>query len=264
MNTNDVWRIWDREKKYGHVLYRRAIGELPEMESSKSLASQMAGIVKPEDRILDVGCGAGHYLRSLLSVLDIPFTYTGIDATKGYIELARKAWEYEKRASFMVGDIFSLPFDSAEYDVVICCNMLLHLPAIKKPINELVRVAGKNVLVRSLFGNRSFRVQEVYSHETHPDFPPFYEGNDEFHDNGEPRSFYYLNTYSTTYVSTLLKKNPRVLSYTLFDDTNFDPQAINRDAEGNDGQVNATRSLSGRQFNGPLHMQWQYLHIRLN
>jgi hypothetical protein len=29
-------RVWDREIDYGQLLYRRAIGELPEMESAKA------------------------------------------------------------------------------------------------------------------------------------------------------------------------------------------------------------------------------------
>ena len=54
---DDKWRVWDRETEYGRLLYQRATGELPEMESSKAMARQVKTFVSPGDRILDVGCG---------------------------------------------------------------------------------------------------------------------------------------------------------------------------------------------------------------
>lgn len=81
----DKWRqSWlnkEDGERYGEVLYRRAIGEFPEMESSKAVAACVENIAKPIDRILDVGCGAGHYLRSLDRVLPFEFHYMGVDAT---------------------------------------------------------------------------------------------------------------------------------------------------------------------------------------
>jgi len=38
------WRIWDKDKEYGDLFFKRAIGELPEMESSKALATYRGSI----------------------------------------------------------------------------------------------------------------------------------------------------------------------------------------------------------------------------
>lgn len=86
------WKAWDNEKEYGELFYDRAVGKISEMESSKAVARHVAELATANDMILDVGCGAGHYLRSLDSILKIPFRYYGIDATQYYIELARKAF----------------------------------------------------------------------------------------------------------------------------------------------------------------------------
>ena len=100
-------RIWDQNQEYGEILFKRAIGDLPEMESAKAIAGMVKELIRPNDLILDVGCGAGHYLRSLRQeITDVPFQYMGIDATASSIKLARKAWSGDHRAKFEVGDVF--------------------------------------------------------------------------------------------------------------------------------------------------------------
>ena len=61
---SNQWKVWDRDENYGDVLYKRAVGDLPEMESSKNKALLMKKYVSDNTSLLDVGCGAGHYLRS--------------------------------------------------------------------------------------------------------------------------------------------------------------------------------------------------------
>lgn len=42
MNENsDTWRIWENEREYGNLLFKRAIGEMPEMESAKATAKMV-------------------------------------------------------------------------------------------------------------------------------------------------------------------------------------------------------------------------------
>ena len=54
-------------------------------------------------KLLDVGCGAGHYLKSIKERLNKTVDYIGLDATKYYIDLAKKAFPVNE---FIVGDIF--------------------------------------------------------------------------------------------------------------------------------------------------------------
>ena len=87
-----TWKVWDKEKAYGDLFFKRATGELPEMESSKALARIIQSYLEDGDKIGDIGCGAGHYLRSIDKRATNKFHYLGIDQTAYYIEKANEAF----------------------------------------------------------------------------------------------------------------------------------------------------------------------------
>ena len=126
------------------------------MECSKAAAMLIQSWIRSGDSLLDVGCGAGHYLRSLLRTIPTPFEYTGIDATGGYIELAKKAWKHVPLARFLQGDIFALPVEERSFDLVMSANVFLHLPSIAIPLDQLIRAARRNVLIRMMVGDQEF------------------------------------------------------------------------------------------------------------
>ena len=260
MAGRDAWRVWDGETEYGQLLFKRATGELPEMESSKAVAAIVKGLLQPDDRILDVGCGVGHYLRSLRTRIDIPFSYTGVDATVQYIELAREAWQKDLQANFEVGDVFSLPFRNESYEIVLSCNLLHHLPSIQTPLRELVRVSRKHILIRTLVGDRSFRIQEVRTQENYPTSLVGEPDQDDFDDNGEPRSFNFFNIYSKSYFEKLLSRIPDVESYHIAPDNMFDSASIDAVASG-EAAPNATRMHGSWQVNGYILQPWSFVSI---
>ena len=257
-SQHDRWRVWDLCPDYGDLLYRRAIGDLPEMESSKAVARLVRSWVRGGDSILDVGCGAGHYLRSLLREISAPFSYTGVDATAHYIDLARKAWKEQENARFEIADIYALPFDDAEYDVVISCNLLLHLPSIKIPLQEIVRVSRRNALIRTLVGDRSFRIQEVRN-------PSRDEGlgdEDEFDEKGEPKNFNYYNIYARSYIEKLLSRMPSVMSYRIIPDRDYDVAQLSADLS-QEAVDNTTRLVDGWQVNDYILQPWHFILINV-
>ena len=141
---------------YAAVHFKRAVGELPEMESAKAMARLVTDRIEPEQSLLDVGCGAGHYLRSYKKTIAEPFRYVGVDYYSIFLDNARKAWADEPIAEFRQGSIFDLPVKDREFDIVTSSNLLMHLPSIVKPLGELIRAARKWVLVRTMIGERSF------------------------------------------------------------------------------------------------------------
>jgi ubiquinone/menaquinone biosynthesis C-methylase UbiE len=250
MNTQ--WKVWDRNKSYGEVLYKRAVGELPEMESSKRVAKEVKKFAVPGLTILDVGCGAGHYLRSLRRELGESFSYTGCDATEHYIALAKQAFARDKNASFKVSDIFALNFEDNSFDLVICNNLLLHLPSIERPLQELTRVARKRAIVRTLCGDRSFRIQDV---------KPQADGR-EFGADGEPAEFHYYNIYSRDYIKSVLSADSKVRSWEVAEDKDFDKARIEASAEEH-AQYDASRILGDYQVNGYILQPWAIITISL-
>lgn len=261
MTTSDTWRVWDREADYGELLYKRAIGEFPEMESSKTVAKLVKRWIRPNDRILDVGCGAGHYFRSLRREIQVPFSYTGVDATAQYIALARKAWGDNSDAHFQMADVFSLPFQAGEYDIVLSCNLFLHLPSVDIPLREVARVARRNALIRTLVGDRSFRIQEVYSPETHPRSFAGAQDQDEFDAQGEPRSFHYYNIYSKSYISKLIAHLPDISHCELVRDDQYNPSRLEAEAEREGAAPDTTQMIGGWQVNGYVLQPWCFISI---
>lgn len=260
MTQREAWRDgWRNRDDYAEVFYRRSVGQLPEMESSKAAAALLRDRVRAGDAVLDVGCGGGHYLRSLRRLVPVPFTYTGVDATPDFLEVARRAWQDAPDVTFLQGDVFVLPFEDGQFDVVMANNVLYHLPSIVRPVAELLRVARRLVLARTLIGVRSFRVQEVFSSAFFPgsDVDPA----DEFTDEGEPRSFAYLNIYSRAYFGAVVRRADPTAAVEYVEDTFYDAGAIERSAGGEWQNPNPTRILGGRQVIGDIVMPYHFVLI---
>lgn len=261
MSSQQINDLYQKRSDYAEIMYQRAIGVLPEMESSKAVAQLLAPEVQRGDSILDVGCGAGHYFRSLEQIIEVPFEYTGVDAANIFIDVAQRAWSDEPRCTFRVEDIYNLSFPDRTFDIVICNNMLYNLPSIIRPIQELLRVARRMVLIRTPIGDRSFRIQEVYSQANWPlsDIPV----TEEFRDDGEPTSFVYHNIYSQGYVEAVIQRLHPNAATTFIEDNYFDGDSINRGATATI-MVNATQVVNGMQISGNYIVQpWCFVQIRL-
>src|SRR5918997_2315287 len=68
--------------------------------------------LRPGERVLDVGCGTGVFLRMCA---DRAAAVTGIDASEGLLALAR---ERVPAADLRLGDLQVLPFADDEFDLV--------------------------------------------------------------------------------------------------------------------------------------------------
>lgn len=251
---DNKWKVWDREEGYGEVLYKRAIGELPEMESSKKIARVLKKYVHDGESILDVGCGAGHYLKSLRREIGGDFNYLGVDATSNFINQAKKAFASDKRSDFMLSDIYDLKLADQSYDIVMCNNVLLHLPSINKPLSELIRVAKAHVIVRMLAGNRSFQIKDVYPQPNGVDFD----------EEGAPVSYHYYNIYSNKFLDSLLSANKRVASWTITPDFDYDKANLIRSVKDHGDVHDASTILGDYQLNGYVLQPWSILEIDID
>jgi SAM-dependent methyltransferase len=251
----DVWRqAWESEafgKPYGDLFFDRATGKMPEMESSKAAAGRIAALARSGDSLLDVGCGGGHYYRSIRSRVPVPLRYTGLDATPYYVERARAAFAADADASFVVGDVFAIDFPDRSFELVMCNNVLLHLPSVIKPLAELCRVARRHVLVRTLVAEKSYVVQDVN---------PGVDGAD-FDDDGKPLGFHYLNIYGEPYVRRLLAACPGVTDVRIEIDRDFAADRVNDTAQAIPGAWDATQVAQGMQHSGPIMLPWRWITI---
>lgn len=243
--------LWDQDKAYGEYFYRMSTGEDNEMFSSIAVTEQIRKIYSGGMKILDVGCGAGHYLRSLRSRLDENIDYEGIDATQQYINLAAKA--YQNNKIFKVGSIFDLPYENDSFDIVMCNNVILHLPSPPViPLSELIRISKKYVIIRTIFGERNYIIKELRSQDELTG-----NGNNEiFNEKSKPLISNYFNIYTIEYFESLLRNIDNTISIKFLDDNSFSDfdNTINTTSTG-------TRVINGMQVSGNIVLDWKFVEI---
>ena len=102
--------------------------------------------LRPGDRVLDMGCGAGrHAFEMYRRGGDVIAFDQDADELAGVRELfaaMKEAGEVPEGADADVkeGDALSLPFADGEFDRVVAAEVLEHIPADIQAIDELVRV----------------------------------------------------------------------------------------------------------------------------
>jgi ubiquinone/menaquinone biosynthesis C-methylase UbiE len=108
--------------------------------------------IKPGDRILDAGCGTGRHLCEAhriagTHVVGIDMSWEDLRKAKYTLysmgDVSSGSWMTSK------ADVTKLPFQDEVFDVVICSEVLEHIPDNKAAVKELVRVlkSGKDLIV---------------------------------------------------------------------------------------------------------------------
>lgn len=95
-------------------------------------------------RVLDAGCGMGHWTRVLLPHLATGTTITGVDTdakwASGQSNVARKDTPRGITLALERGDVCALPFADASFDCVTCQTLLIHVPDPRLALAEMLRV----------------------------------------------------------------------------------------------------------------------------
>jgi ubiquinone/menaquinone biosynthesis C-methylase UbiE len=101
--------------------------------------------VFPGARVLDAGCGTGLLTLALLRSTDVPVSVTAIDLSGSSIAMAKKAVAESDRGKhkvrFMQGNVLSLPFADASFDLVVTSGVLEYVP-LADGFSELARVVA--------------------------------------------------------------------------------------------------------------------------
>lgn len=107
---------------------------------------------RSEDRVLEIGCGTGVFLRWLDGEGMFSSPLTGVDLNTYFLReanvLASQAG-LEERISFMPGNAEQLPFDDAAFDVVFAFTVLEECAADKAltEIHRVLRPGGRAAIV---------------------------------------------------------------------------------------------------------------------
>src|ERR671913_1369476 len=95
--------------------------------------------VSPGSRWLDVGCGTGALIQTVLEHA-APSEVVGTDPSAAYIALAGARIDDDPRAHFEVGDAQALRAAAATFDVVVSGLVVNFVPRAELAVAEMARV----------------------------------------------------------------------------------------------------------------------------
>lgn len=99
-------------------------------------------------RVLDVGCGAGHWGQRLGTLLPDGAQITGVDHEPAFLE---GAWARAKgrphHFEYREASAEALPFEDGAFDLVTCQTVLMHVADARAVVSEMARVTRPGGLV---------------------------------------------------------------------------------------------------------------------
>ncbi len=97
--------------------------------------------LRPDDRVLDVGCGTGIVARRATAELDADSTVVGLDRNESMLaKAADEAAGSDPAIEWRQGDAADLPFADDQFDVVCCQQALQFFDQPETALTEIRRV----------------------------------------------------------------------------------------------------------------------------
>ncbi len=149
MITSDGWNrycTWEHSSRIRKLYRRRCRLEAEEMTCAAQAAELLAPRVRRGETVLDAGCGSGYFYHSLRK-REIPAEYLGIDAAPSLIAIGRKELRRFGLPAQRLRVLRIEDLDGAA-DHVVCLNVLSNLDNYHRPLERLLRVARKSLILR--------------------------------------------------------------------------------------------------------------------
>jgi len=115
-----VWEVWDYQADKLGITNRH-----------KEIMKRIADEIEPNSSLLDVGAGHGYFYNF---VKDKNVNYVGVDTSVKMLQIAKQK---HPEATVLYGDIYTIHKDLEPRDYVVVIDVLIHLPEIKVPIQNL-------------------------------------------------------------------------------------------------------------------------------
>jgi ubiquinone/menaquinone biosynthesis C-methylase UbiE len=109
-------------------------------QAEKRLLGRLLALFPDAHRVLDVGCGTGHFTRWLGA---LGFEATGLDNSPAMLKEARAGGG----ATYLEGDGHALPWPSREADLVLLITIVEFTEDPVRIVSEAIRVARHGVIL---------------------------------------------------------------------------------------------------------------------
>ncbi len=95
--------------------------------------------ITSEMKILEIGCGAGEFLKTFRNDIHC----IGIDISKTALKIAHSS-SVDKKRLYLQSQAEALPFKNDIFDIIICCEVIEHVNNMEFTLNEMHRVLKEN------------------------------------------------------------------------------------------------------------------------
>ncbi|KKN02560.1 hypothetical protein LCGC14_1116500 [marine sediment metagenome] len=109
-------------------------------------------LIKPNNKILDIGCGKGFFLRRIYENFGDSIDYYGVDISEVAINLAKK---YFMKAKYTTSSGENLPFENNSFNYVQLISTLWHVVDQEKVLKEAHRVLIKGGFIYMVIHKKS-------------------------------------------------------------------------------------------------------------
>lgn len=142
---NNLWQDWDDMKRYGPM--------------SRHIRRNILSLIEPLqfDTVLDVGCGQG----SLLAEIHRKFPQVKLYGSDFSTSAIRMARQQAPSGTYLVFDLERGGL-SCQFDLVICSEVLEHIPDDRTALRHLAQMTGKYLVISTVQGRmRRFEAKAV-------------------------------------------------------------------------------------------------------
>ena len=152
----DGWRrysIWEHSSIVRDLYRRRALDEAEEMTCAAQAVELVSPHVAAGDTLLDAGCGSGYLFHSLRR-RGVPVDYYGIDASPTLVDIGREALPGHGLPADRL-QVMRIEDLAGRVDHVVCMNVLSNLDNYHRPLERLLQMARKTLVLRESLGGGS-------------------------------------------------------------------------------------------------------------
>ena len=135
----EAWYFQEETVKNYECFYQAKYKRADRLE--KKLLTKLLDTLGHAEKLLEIGCGTGHFTRWLDSM---GLECYGLDLSHLMLKEAKKLWA---NGSLLWGESSHLPFKDKSFDVVAFITCLEYMPNIAKVVNEAARVSRKGIII---------------------------------------------------------------------------------------------------------------------